>query len=313
MPAKYLLGIDVGGTKIATGISDKKGRLIGKITLPTQAQKGKNRVIRNITQSVYDVLYNHKLTIKEIAAIGIGIAGEIDHKNGLLIKSPNLPGFKNTPLREIIEHKFSKKVFLENDANAAALGELIFGAAKKSHNFIYLTISTGIGGGIIINGKIYHGKRGITGEVGHTIILPKGPRCSCKRDGCLESISSGTAIGKAARKIAREDPKKAKLLIELAQGDIKKISALTVGKAAKIGDPLALKILQEAISYLAISISNLIMLLDPEKIVIGGGVAEIGPLFFKLLRKELKRLKTPIVPAKLKTDAGIFGAIALCL
>jgi glucokinase len=291
---KLVIGLDLGGTKIAAAIADQKGKIIRRLVVPTEAQKGKEAVIKNIFASIKNVAQNNLASVK---AIGIGAPGPILYKEGIIVSPPNLPGWKKVPLRKIIQDEFKIKTILENDANAAALGEARFGAGRGIKNLIYITISTGIGGGVIIDGKIFRGAVGTAGEIGHTTIDPDGPRCGCGNYGCLEALASGTAIAQKAGKDATE-----------------------VGKAARQGDKEALKIIRETGEYIGIGVANLANLFNPEMVIIGGGVANLGEMLFKPIRETVKKraLEVPasilkIVPAKLGSDAGVLGAVALCL
>jgi glucokinase len=222
------------------------------------------------------------------------------------------------PLKKIIEREFRKKVILDNDANAAAIGEAKFGAGRGISNFIYLTISTGIGGGLILDGKLFSGTIGGAGEVGHMVIKAGGPKCGCGRTGCLESLSSGSAMERRARELKKGHSKSK--IYKLAKMNNGKISAKTIQQAAALGDRLARNILNESAYYLGVGLANLINIFAPDMICLGGGVMKTGNRFLKPVKKTAKALAlsparnhVKIARAKLKEDIGVLGAAALCM
>lgn len=193
-------------------------------------------------------------------------------ETGILFTSPNLPRWRDVPLRDIIEKEFSKKAFIINDANAAALGELYFGAGRGANDFVYITISTGIGGGIIIDGKIYTGSIGTAGEVGHMTIDDNGPLCNCGNRGCWETLASGTALAREARHRIKERAKTS--ILDYADGDVEKVTAEAIDKAAQAGDNLAKELIVRTGYYLGVGLANLINIFNPEIIVIGGWLSQ---------------------------------------
>jgi glucokinase len=236
-------------------------------------------------------------------------------KEGVLLNPPNMPKWRNLPLKRIFSRSFALPVAVDNDANAAALAEKTFGAGKGVNSLFYYTVSTGIGGGLIIDGKIFHGASFDAGEIGHSVALPEGPKCNCGKRGCLEALASGTAIAR----FAREKAKRNSLILKLA-GKRKDIDAACVAGAALKKDRLALAIYNQAAFYLGLSITNVIQIINPEMIVIGGGVAKAGPILFRPLMKTVRAYTWPrpyrsckIVPAKLKDKVGDLGAISLLL
>jgi glucokinase len=292
-----LIGIDFGGTKILTGLADDKGRLIAAVRLDTEAKQGKKKVIAKLIKSVNLVLAKAGVPLSKVSRIGVGAPGPII--NGAIIASaPNLPGWKKVNLKQILQRAFKKPVVIENDANAAALAEYRFGAGKGSKNMIYMTVSTGIGGGIILDGKLYRGSTGTAGEVGHMIIDPKGPKCGCGNHGDLEALSSGPSIARAA-----------------GQKD-----AVKAVEVARKGNKRAKKAIADAAKNLGIGIGNLNNLLNIDIVVIGGGVSNMKELIFTPARhwaKEVSLLEPgkhlKIVPAKLKDHVGVMGAIAIAM
>lgn len=265
-------------------------------------------------------LINHMISENNINnedVIGIGIAspGPLNSEEGVIIETPNLP-FKKFPLKSTVENATGIKTFIDNDANAAALGEFLFGAGKGVENLIYITVSTGIGGGIIINKKLYRGKTGNAGELGHMTVEPQGPRCNCGNYGCLEAMASGTAIARVARERLQHFEKlndEKSLLLSYDN-----ITAKEVFECASKGDKLSLEVVDYTSNYLGIGIASFINIFDPEMIVIGGGVSKVGDILFDRLRKialersfNVMSSTVKIVPASLGTDAGIVGAIAI--
>ncbi|HHY97553.1 MAG TPA: ROK family protein [Firmicutes bacterium] len=313
----FAVGVDLGGTKIATGVTDLEGRVIQRIIAPTEPEYGAEHVIGNICRSVEDAISRAGVPRDKIVGIGVGSPGPLDPRSGIVIFAPNLK-WKNVPLKAMIEASTKLPVWVGNDANLAALGEMRFGAGKGSSNMIYITVSTGIGGGLIINGEVFEGTSFIAGEVGHIVIVPDGPRCGCGNYGCLEAVASGTAIARVAREHAQEGM--AEKILSLAGGDPDKISAKIVAQAADQGDEEAISILNEAFTYLGLGIVTLLNLLNPEVIVIGGGVSQIGArLFGKVQEVVSKRaIKAAvdvvrIVPSALGQDVGLVGAAALAI
>jgi len=297
MAGKYFIGIDLGGTKILTAVAGKNGRIIASVKLDTNATSGPERVMRNIGRSVDLVLSKAKITLKDISCIGVGAPGPIVDE-GIIIAPPNLPGFGKFDLRKKLTAMFRKKVVVENDANAAAMAEYLWGAGKGSKNFVYLTISTGIGGGMIINGKLYKGSLGTAGELGHMVIDVNGPKCGCGNYGCLEAMASGPAI---ARMAGRK-------------------TALEVIESARKGDRKCLKAIGTAGRYIGIGIAGISNILNPDIVAVGGGVSNMGSLLFKPIKAwgkaytvKAARGFAQITAAKLKNEVGVLGAIAICM
>ncbi|MGM0437962.1 MAG: ROK family protein [Bacillota bacterium] len=315
MNKKKYIGIDLGGTKILTAVADKKGKIIAKDKLATETESGQKRIKENIFKSVYNVLKKGNVKLDEIDAIGIGSPGPLSVEKGIIYESANLP-IKNMPIVDLIEKKTGIDTYLQNDANTAALGEKVFGAGKDADDLLYMTISTGVGGGIIINGDLYYGHTGNAGEIGHMTVDPAGPKCGCGNYGCLESFSSGTAIKNMALKAVKSKEKT--LLKKLAENE--KISAELVAKAASKGDQKALDIFAKAGYYLGIGIANLVNIFNPEIIILGGGVMKAKKYFLDRAKKEFKKraLAAPaeivkIREAKLKDEIGVKGAIAIAM
>jgi glucokinase len=288
-----IIGVDLGGTKICTAIADKKGRIILSETVPTEAKKGRAHVIRRIEGAIIKICKDSGHSLSSVESIGIGAPGPVLADKGVILDPPNLSGWKRVYLRDIISRRFRKKVFLENDANCAAIGELRFGAGKAFTDFVYVTISTGIGGGIIIGKKLYRGVSGSAGEIGHMVIDIHGPKCGCGKIGHLEALASGPAMARRSKMPAEE-----------------------IGRLAKKRDKKAL----EAIRYngwlIGKGFANIVNIINPEAIIVGGGVSNLGKPLFDSIKKTVRESaldRVRIIPAQLKKDVGVIGAIALCL
>ncbi len=313
-----VLGIDLGGTKILSAVSDSEGKMLSHDHGITPAVKGTEAVIQSITESAHRALEQARVDISRLDAIGVGAPGLSNPETGILFTSPNLPGWRDVPLRDILEDKLGKKTFLINDANAAALGEFYFGAARGARNFVYVTISTGIGGGIVIDGKIYTGALGAAGEVGHMTIDDKGPLCNCGNRGCWETLASGTALAREARHRIKQGVKTR--ILDRADGDIEKVTAQVIHAAAVQGDSLAKELITQTGYYVGVGLANLINIFNPELIVIGGGLSNMGDLLLGPARKvaEERAFKIAfravrLAPAQLERDSGVLGAAAFAL
>jgi glucokinase len=313
-----VLVVDLGGTKIITAIISPLGEIIARQYQPTLADEGLQLVIERLLSGIDHLLRQSNLSLSQLSAISIAAAGIIDLKNGIITESPNLPGWHNIPLRNIIEEKYKVTTFLINDADAAALGEHRFGAGRGLNNLILLTLGTGIGGGIIINGKLYLGSSGSAAEIGHMTVEVNGERCRCGNIGCLETLASGTAMAKEAISRIRQGSKSS--LSEMVGGKLEDITAEKVYLAAKGRDSLALEVIARAAYYLGIASVNLVNIFNPEMIIMGGSVAEMGDLLLEPVRQMVKERAFPllsqavrIVPAQLGNDAGIFGAAIFAL
>jgi glucokinase len=319
---KYFIGVDIGGTKIATGIINRSGKLKKQIVVPTLADKGFKTSIGQVYQSIESLLDNTKINKKSIEGIGVCAPGPLDPVKGVVHNPPNLPGWKEVPLASLVRKKFRMKTRVENDANAAGMAEVMWGAAKGHKNVFYVTVSTGIGTAVIIGGKIYHGKNGMAGEGGHVTIKhdAKDAKCNCGKVACIEALASGPNTAKRVVKALKKNPRTRTSITGMTGGDLSKITMITVEKAAKKGDPFAQKVIKEQGYLLGIWLGSIINLLDPEIIVIGGGVSLIGNFLFKEIRKSILShtinvyaKKTPVVQAKLKRNVGIFGAASILM
>lgn len=309
----YIIGIDIGGTKTSVSIGTARGKILSRRVFPTEKVEP---TLAEVKGCIRSYLKKYAKGLKKVKGIGISCAGPMDPEKGLLINPPNMPTWRNVPLKRIFVRSFRLPVAVDNDANCAALAEKTFGAGRDAQDLFYYTVSTGIGGGLVIEGKVHRGVSFDAGEIGHSVILPQGPRCNCGKRGCLEALASGTAIAR----VAREKVKKSSLILKLAGGKKKDINAVFVAQAAAKGDKLARAIYAQAAFYLGLSVTNVIQIVNPEMIVIGGGVSFAGPILFQPLIKTVRAHAWPrpyhsckIVPAKLKEKVGDLGAISLLL
>lgn len=309
------LGVDLGGSKILTAVVDPQGEMLSSDETMTPATKDCEVVIQSVLDSAHHALKQASVALSEICAIGVGVAGISNPETGILFTSPNLPGFRDVPLRDIMQEGLGKKAFLINDANAAALGEFYFGAARGARNFIYITLSTGIGGGIVIDGKIYTGAIGVAGEVGHMTIDDKGLVCNCGNRGCWETLASGTALAREARQRIKEGVRTS--ILEYTGGDIEKVTAQVIHSAAKQGDSLAKELIARTGYYVGVGLANLINIFNPELIVIGGGLSNIGDMLlepaFKVAGERAYKEAFQAMcfaSAELGRNSGVLGAAA---
>jgi glucokinase len=312
---ELILGIDLGGTKILTAVIDRQGQLLGRDHSITPAALGPEAVLSAIEQSAERALAQSRKGIDQMAAIGIGAPGPSNPQTGILFTSPNLPGWQRMPIREVLEKRFNRPAFLINDANAAALAEHRFGAGQGARNMVYLTISTGIGGGLILDNRLYTGAIGTAGELGHMTIQANGPLCNCGNIGCWEALASGTALAREARLKAEQG--QATLLKSLVQGDMSKITARTVQEAADQDDAPARELIDRTAYFLGIGLANLLNIFNPELFVIGGGLTNLGPQFlasaYETAQKRAYRVafdSAGFKPPRLGRNSGVLGAAA---
>jgi glucokinase len=315
---KMIIGIDVGGTKVAGGLVNKKGRLEKTVTLPTKANEGFEKSFSQVL-TVIRRLIHQAGGPDHVKGIGICCPGPLNPRTGVVINPPNLPGWVNINFSERVESEFQLPARLENDANAAGLAEVLFGAAKGHNDVFYVTVSTGVGTGIIINKKIYHGKNGIAAEGGHVTIDHRSPYiCGCGTPGCIEALAAGPAMARRARVKLEQEHTLPSLLRERTQNHLSRITPEMIQEAAAAGDGVAKHIIDETGFFLGVWLASMITLLDPDAIVIGGGVSQIGKPLFNKIRETIPHYSinrqakdTPLLPAKLQKDVGIFGAASL--
>ena len=310
---KNRIGIDVGGTNVKIALVDDKGSILYSNSVPTRAEMGYEYTVNNIKQAIRDLMSETKVT--SIEGIGFDFPGQIDYKNGIVRLAPNIPGWVNIPIAKIIEDEFKIPTRIDNDVHCAALGELNFGAGKGCENFICMTVGTGIGSGIVINGKLVRGASNAAGELGHRKLqMHEGPLCGCGDHGCLEAFASGPSIVAMAEEYILGG--KSTKFRELASGG--EITPFIVAEAAKQGDPVARRIFARIGEYIGFGLSSVVNLLNPEKIIIGGGVADAGDILLDPIKETIKKRAmvvagsaVEIVPAKLGNTAGVIGASLL--
>ncbi|MEO7502152.1 MAG: ROK family protein [Gemmatimonadaceae bacterium] len=316
---QFIVGVDLGGTNIAAGAMPTDGtREIAMRIGPTRADEGSAAVVERIVRMVEDVIEQTSAETgaerSDFLGVGIGSPGPLDRARGIIIVTPNL-GWKNFPLRDEVGSRVNLPASLDNDANCATLGEWWCGAAKGGRNVIGMTIGTGIGGGLILDGKLYHGSSDAAGEIGHTTIDSTGRRCKCGNYGCLEAYASGPAIAERAREQLQVDGDS--ILRAIVDGDLARITAQTVFEASKRGDPVAIEVVRDTAHFIGVGIANLINVFNPDTVVIAGGVTQAGDQLFDPMRAEVRRraFKSAvdacrIVPGALPLSAGVVGAIA---
>jgi glucokinase len=314
-----VLAVDIGGTKILTAIFSADGQMLAKDVAPTLAHEGVDPVIGRLCSAVDSLLDCDRMKPSQLGAISIACAGGIDSGRGVVVTpSPNMPGWVDVPLRDIIQMRFKVDTFVVNDASAAALGEYRFGVGRGVKNLVLFTLGTGIGGGIIADGKLYLGAVGGAAELGHMTIDANGPRCGCGNTGCLEMLASGMAIaGDAIGRINRGEKSS---LVDMVAGKLEDINAEVVGRAARNGDNLAQDVIARAAFYLGIGMVNIVNIFNPEMIVIGGGMAELGDMLVEPGRRmvaerafSISARLVRIVTAQLGNEAGVYGAAAFAL
>jgi glucokinase len=302
------VGIDLGGTNIKGGLIDDEGRIVYNIMFPTESNLGWERVLENIKKVIYQFVEQDN-----IRAIGIGVPGPVDFKRGVVRSMPAIPGAKDVNIVNELMKEFDKPVFVDNDANNFVIGELVFGVAKGKSNIVGITLGTGIGGGIVINGELYRGMSNYAGEVGHMVIVPDGIQCNCGKFGCWEAYGSATAIIKKALSY-----KSRKVLTKLSEYPDDAVDAKLVIDLAKGGDEFCLNVVNDTFRYIGLGIASLVNILNPEVVVIGGGVSLAGDFLLSKVRNyAMENIMPPlregleIVLAKSGNNAGILGAAAL--
>ncbi len=310
----YCIGIDIGGTVIKGALFASNGSLVQKRSVETLADKGRDAVLKNLTSLIHSL---HS-TDKRVSAVGIGVAGVLDQHKEVLLQSPNIKVLEQVSLQKMLGESLHLPVFLENDANAAALGEKWAGAGRELDNFLLITLGTGIGGGFILNNELWSGENGKAGELGHMVVATDGQLCSCGKRGCLEAYSSATAIKRMAQDALRAGACSG--LQNLSGGDFSAIDAEMVHQAALQGDAVSRDIFKQMARYLAIGISNVNNLLDIHSFIIGGAVSNafevFGPFLLDEVKRQVYRISRDtirIFVSELGNDAGVYGAACLGL
>ena len=314
MNKPFLIGVDLGGTNLKTGLVNMDGNILKKIVTDTGG--GKDIVLKQIVKAIENIISKAEKDKSEIAGIGIGSPGLVDSEKGIIRGLTNIEGFENVHMKEYVEATLGIPTSIDNDVNVMAYGELKCGAGKDAMNIVCLTLGTGVGGGIIIDGNIYRGSSLSAGEIGHIPVNVDGPKCICGGKGCLESYIGRDRIIK--RTIEKLTHGKESTIPKLVAGDLEKITPKIVCEAATTGDMLAIEIWRETAQYLAAALAGIINVLNPELIVVGGGIANAGKYLFDPLRDMIKKRifpflaeKTRIVRAQLGEEAGIIGSAML--
>jgi glucokinase len=319
MTGSHIVGVDLGGTSINVGVVPSEGgTVLGMRSLPTDPERGAKAVVDRITGMIRDAMKDarREASLPEDAfrGIGIGSPGPLDRSTGTILNTPNL-GWRNFPLRDLVSNEIGLEAALDNDANAAALGEYWLGAGRDVRHLVAVTLGTGIGGGIVVDGEVYHGASDVAGEIGHMTIDSTGRRCNCGNYGCLEAYASGPAI--AARAVEGLESDAASVLPEMVDDDLSRITAETVYEAIVAGDLYAKEVMRETAKLLGSGIANLINVLNPELVVISGGVTRAGEHLFEPLRAEVRKRAfreaadaCRIVSSELGDMAGVVGAAA---
>ncbi len=310
-----VIGVDVGGTKIAAGAVDEDGAILASVRRPTPSQEP--AAVADLINAVVGEL-RAAVAPRPVRAVGIGAAGLIDRDRSHVLFAPNL-AWRDEPLRDEVSVRTGLPVVVENDANAMAWGEYRFGAGRGQHDLVCVTVGTGVGGGIVLDGRLYRGRFGLGGEIGHMQLVAGGRPCGCGNRGCLESYGSGNALVRKARELVTTSPAAGRRLLELADGDVTVLTGPAVTEAAREGDPLAVKCFEDVGTWLGRAMASLASILDPGLFVLGGGVSEAGDLLLVPARVEFAnslsarryRPEAQIVVARLGAQGGIIGAADL--
>ncbi|WP_143288728.1 ROK family protein [Calderihabitans maritimus] len=309
---RWFLGIDIGGTNIKAGVVDTQGKVVRQAKIPTGREEGMEAVLKRVARLAGRLIEECGLEMEEVGGAGIGVPGIVNLERSMVLNAPNL-GWYRQPLRERLKEHLGLPVLIDNDANLAAVGEYWVGAGNGESNFLMVTIGTGIGSGLILNGELYRGSTGAGAELGHMILDREGYLCGCGNRGCLETLTSATAIVRRMKEAIEAGG-------DSILGHKKDFHARDVFDAALRGDKLSRQVVAEMADYLAIALANVVNLLDIPLIVVGGGVAQAGGILFERLRRGVKeRILVPedrpvrIIPARLGNAAGLIGAAKLAM
>lgn len=313
---QFYVGIDLGGTNIVAGVVDEKGRILKKYSMKTNAAQSFEALVADIADTAYKAVELAGMRMREISSVGLGTPSLINPKTGLLVNANNL-GWRNVPLPEELEKHFDVPLFIRNDADCAALGEVMAGAARDYDDALMITLGTGLGGGVILNRQIFNGCDHMGAELGHTKLVYGGVQCTCGQFGCVESYASATALIRQTREAIARHPES--LMWELCGGDLSRVDARLPFAAAKKGDPVGAEVVDTYISYLAAGLSTFIVIFRPQVIIIGGGISNEGDALLKPLNEKMfqctyaaKEIGIPrAIRAELGNDAGIIGAAML--
>jgi glucokinase len=313
------IGFDIGGTRMTAALGNAAGDVLEIRRRRTGERWSAQAALDTLAEMVGQLQACAGQAGRGIARIGIGFGGPVDAQRGIVRQSHHVEGWEGTPLPRLLEKRHGIPAVMDNDANAGGLGEALYGAGRGARDLLYVNIGTGIGGGVVIGGRVHRGATTTAGEIGHTIVLPGGPPCTCGKRGCLESLCSGWSIARRAREAVDEGRASGSVLAHRLQekGDLR---SEDVFEAARAGDACGWRLLDETAEYLGIGIGNAVNLLDPERVILGGGVAEAGELLLGPVREAIRRVAMPapaerlrVVGAQLGYDAGVRGALALAI
>lgn len=316
---RLLCGVDIGGTKCSIALIDHTGNIVDKIHTCAHVSGSEEELVRVVAENIALLLERKGLSLADFPSIGMGCAGHIRFRDGVIITTSNLKGFKNYPLRQVMEEKLGVPVILDNDTNAQALGEFKFGAGRGYEDMVFVTVSTGIGAGIILNGKLYRGMTGTAGEFGHTIVEPESELiCTCGNRGCLMALACGMALPYLFQKKLQEG-KKSRLDLP-PRFDLSKINGQTLKKGLDLEDPVSMEVIRESGRYVGIGLYNLFQILNPPLIILGGGLTNWGSFYLNRIKETFYELARDMIfdPVEIRLsdivgDAGVIGAAALTM
>lgn len=310
--AKYCIGVDLGGSFIKVGALDQDNQAGRPLELPTPTDRGGDAVIQQMIDGARQLIERDRFDRRDIVGVGIGTPGPLKISEGILIDTPNIPGLKNIPIRDMIGKALGLPAVLENDANAAGLGEFLCGSGRGMRNMVLLTLGTGVGGGVIVDGKVLHGGHEIGAELGHIIVNPGGEQCNCGQKGCLERYASATFMSLRTQRMVEQGQASSLKAVLESKGSI---NSRDINEARKAGDELAARMWDEAAYYLGLACVSIARILDPDQIVLGGGLANAGADILEPVGRHYQAqhwtitdIKTRIDLARLGNDAGFIGA-----
>ncbi|MBQ6707428.1 MAG: ROK family protein [Clostridia bacterium] len=312
----YKIGVDLGGTNISVGVVNEKYEIVGKASVPTNAGRPAADIFDDISATVKAAVADAGISMDQVESVGVGTPGSVDKSNGYITFANNLD-FHDVPAKDMLEERIGKPVYLDNDANCAALGEQIAGVGNGVNDFIAVTLGTGVGSGIIIDGKILNGINGAAAEMGHMVICVDGIQCSCGRKGCWEKYASATALISQTKDAMQNNPDS--LMWKLVDGDINKVSGRTSFDAMRQGDDVAKAVVDKYIYYVSVGISNIINTFQPEIVCVGGGISNENETLLQPIRDNVKKevytkdsdISTKILKAQLGNNAGVIGSALL--
>lgn len=317
---ELVVGVDIGGTKVAAGLVDSHGRILSHSRTPMHCHGSAEEGLASVVSAIEAVFADRPESRQKVRRIGICSPGPLDPRTGVVVNPPNVPCWRDFPLAEEVGKRYSALVKLDNDANAGGLAEYLWGAGRGYRNVFFATLGTGVGTGIVLDGKIFHGRTGAAAEGGHVSIDLNGPVCNCGKRGCIEVLASGTAMARRAREAIAQSPQRGAQLLSLAGGDAGKIRSEMIGAAAQQSDPLAKEILEQTMEYLAVWLGNTVDLLEPDVIILGGGASEMLRPYFNQIQARMKKwcinsryMEIPLVPAFYGEHAGIAGGAAISI